>query len=207
MWRELGRPRCHHPSSKSHLSSSLITADFLVWVWLVKPFLTSSYHTLWSPRCNRLRPGWCLAVVPGVSWSHAKDSRHSEHGAATRKKRRKGTKQHWYSWWEMDLTFTGNDPITNPKSGLSRLPQDLMHGSFLFYPSSTLVSAFHCPPNIGLISSFLCTLWKSPLPLATEKHMVVSVKCEYVHACWWYWVILTLLEKPSQLLLQWIIFI
>lgn len=57
---------------------------------------TSSYHTLWSPRCNRLRSGWCLAVVPGVSWSHTKDSRHNEHEAAARRKRRKGTR--WYCW-------------------------------------------------------------------------------------------------------------
>ena len=68
--------------------------NFLVRVQHIKPLLTGSYHTLWFPRCNKWRPGWCLAVVPGVSWLHAKDSRHSEHGASTRKKSREGTKKH-----------------------------------------------------------------------------------------------------------------
>lgn len=47
-----------------------------------------TYRTPWPPRCSRWRHGWCLATAWGASWSHAEGLRHSERGAATRRKRR-----------------------------------------------------------------------------------------------------------------------
>lgn len=120
-----------------------------------KWFLASSYHTLWSPHCNRWGHDWCWAVVPYVSWFCPKDSRRSKHGAATRRKRREGAKQHWYSWGRMaPPLYCLRTPITqDPKSDPSKLPWDPMPGSFLF----------------TYVLPLLSTPWKPFLPLALKK--------------------------------------